>query len=155
MKVLVCFFFKYKLGIIIAIQRYLDSVLQGLAAFKEDSKLAISLAQSNKLLNPKKLPAFYALDGFASLEKALRMDLRGSLGSDEAVNSSSRSHSYRVSVRAVLSVICYEDTSSCLSDISAKPFSPDPVRKSLSYHVGVALHLPPHCCRIGRFRHLL
>lgn len=49
----------------------------------EDNKFAFSPGLLNKLLNPKSLPAFYALGGLAGLEKGLRTNRRTGLSTDE------------------------------------------------------------------------
>lgn len=49
----------------------------------EDNKFAFSKGQLNKLINPKSLPAFWALGGLRGLEKGLRTDRKAGLSSDE------------------------------------------------------------------------
>lgn len=52
--------------------------------FKTDrSNFAFSPGQLNKLINPKSLPAFYALGGLAGLEKGLRSNRKTGLSVDE------------------------------------------------------------------------
>ncbi|EGD97840.1 cation-transporting ATPase [Trichophyton tonsurans CBS 112818] len=69
----------------------------------ENNPFAFSPGQLNKLLNPKSLAAFKALGGLKGLEKGLRTDLtaglsldethlEGSVGFEEAVQSSSTKH---------------------------------------------------------------
>lgn len=49
----------------------------------KDNKFAFTPGILNKLLNPKSLPAFYAVGGLAGLEKGLRTDRHAGLSSDE------------------------------------------------------------------------
>lgn len=49
----------------------------------EDNSFAYSQGQLNKLINPKSLPAFYALGGLAGLERGLRTDRKSGLSVDE------------------------------------------------------------------------
>lgn len=50
----------------------------------EDNSFAFSPGQMNKLINPKSLPAFYALGGLHGLEKGLRTDRKAGLSMDES-----------------------------------------------------------------------
>lgn len=49
----------------------------------EDNRFAFTPGILNKLLNPKSLPAFYAVGGLSGLEKGLRTDRHTGLSSDE------------------------------------------------------------------------
>ncbi|KAH6678620.1 hypothetical protein B0J14DRAFT_327021 [Halenospora varia] len=49
----------------------------------EDNSFAYSQGQLNKLINPKSLPAFYAVGGLTGLEKGLRTDRKSGLSLDE------------------------------------------------------------------------
>jgi Ca2+-transporting ATPase len=49
----------------------------------EDNRFAFTSGILNKLLNPKSLPAFYAVGGLSGLEKGLRTDRHAGLSSDE------------------------------------------------------------------------
>lgn len=49
----------------------------------QDNKFAFTKGQLNKIINPKSLPAFWALGGLAGLEKGLRTDRKAGLSSDE------------------------------------------------------------------------
>ncbi|KAH8598832.1 putative calcium-transporting ATPase 2 [Bisporella sp. PMI_857] len=49
----------------------------------ENSNFAFSVGHLNKLINPKSLPAFYALGGVAGLEKGLRTNRKTGLSVDE------------------------------------------------------------------------
>jgi P-type Ca2+ transporter type 2C len=50
----------------------------------DNNKFAFSPGQLNKLINPKSLPAFYALGGLTGLENGLRTNRQSGLSSDEA-----------------------------------------------------------------------
>jgi Ca2+-transporting ATPase len=49
----------------------------------EDNRFAFTPGILNKLINPKSLPAFYAVGGLSGLEKGLRTDRHAGLSSDE------------------------------------------------------------------------
>jgi len=49
----------------------------------EDNPFAFTSGLLNKLINPKSLPAFYAVGGLSGLEKGLRTDRNAGLNSDE------------------------------------------------------------------------
>ncbi|KAF4634744.1 hypothetical protein G7Y89_g3354 [Cudoniella acicularis] len=49
----------------------------------QDNNFAFSQGQLNKLINPKSLPAFYALGGLAGIEKGLRTNRKAGLSLDE------------------------------------------------------------------------
>lgn len=49
----------------------------------KDNKFAFSPGQLNKLLNPKSLPAYFALGGIRGIERGLRTNLESGLSADE------------------------------------------------------------------------